>query len=272
MATDSKEVKQDSEKKDDGKEVDEDDEVRKRLYSSMTDWRAAMHDLLNNVATASTKLQVLKFCRRSKKEKRIRIAAHCRRVIAQSVDFNSWRAVRRLQKKSFTIQFEYYESEKDVALLTSLMLDSNVTKKFGALPERTEVCTIACFKSILEGWLQNATATDVSELETLTKDDTLDKPPSAIGVCFAIQEGRQVFWKLHKRPRKVTDDSASVKLRCGACLSVPDKSKFCTRCRQVYCGAECQTKDWPNHKAICRERATNLETSTANKPVLPEVD
>jgi hypothetical protein len=35
--------------------------------------------------------------------------------------------------------------------------------------------------------------------------------------------------------------------------SMGKKIMRCSRCQQVqYCGVECQTKDWPTHKSLCR--------------------
>ncbi|XP_046448552.1 uncharacterized protein LOC124197216 [Daphnia pulex] len=41
---------------------------------------------------------------------------------------------------------------------------------------------------------------------------------------------------------------------CAACKKIPDKLKFCSRCRStVYCGVECQHSHWPMHKLICKK-------------------
>ena len=39
---------------------------------------------------------------------------------------------------------------------------------------------------------------------------------------------------------------------CGACSKVTNGRKKCARCRQMYCGRECQEAHWPLHKAFCR--------------------
>uniref|UniRef100_A0A7S0R3V4 MYND-type domain-containing protein n=1 Tax=Chlamydomonas leiostraca TaxID=1034604 RepID=A0A7S0R3V4_9CHLO len=43
---------------------------------------------------------------------------------------------------------------------------------------------------------------------------------------------------------------------CAACGAQPDKLQQCARCKVVkYCGRDCQTRDWPNHKLMCRQLA-----------------
>lgn len=41
----------------------------------------------------------------------------------------------------------------------------------------------------------------------------------------------------------------------GACCSCakPDSGLACSRCKKaIYCGPDCQKKDWPTHKLTCR--------------------
>ncbi|XP_046633289.1 uncharacterized protein LOC124312836 isoform X2 [Daphnia pulicaria] len=41
---------------------------------------------------------------------------------------------------------------------------------------------------------------------------------------------------------------------CAACKKIPEKLKFCSRCRStVYCSVECQHSHWPMHKLICKK-------------------
>jgi hypothetical protein len=43
---------------------------------------------------------------------------------------------------------------------------------------------------------------------------------------------------------------------CGnhSCLSVPISRSRCSGCRKVYyCSRECQVKDWPEHKKVCKK-------------------
>lgn len=40
----------------------------------------------------------------------------------------------------------------------------------------------------------------------------------------------------------------------GSCLNCNKESKFlCERCKSFYCSHECQSEDWPFHKAVCNE-------------------
>ncbi|KAF7921056.1 uncharacterized protein EAE97_011324 [Botrytis byssoidea] len=42
---------------------------------------------------------------------------------------------------------------------------------------------------------------------------------------------------------------------CAVCHKQGERVLRCSRCRsREYCGADCQTKDWPNHKAACRRQ------------------
>ncbi|KAF9523940.1 hypothetical protein CPB83DRAFT_645991 [Crepidotus variabilis] len=52
--------------------------------------------------------------------------------------------------------------------------------------------------------------------------------------------------------------------KCAVCKKTSGPSyqplQKCSRCQsQVYCGRECQTADWPNHKAACKAVLTNGE-------------
>ncbi len=41
--------------------------------------------------------------------------------------------------------------------------------------------------------------------------------------------------------------------RCAACKKTSEKFKVCARCHSTsYCNTDCQSADWPKHKAFCK--------------------
>lgn len=48
-----------------------------------------------------------------------------------------------------------------------------------------------------------------------------------------------------------------LKATTGQCVECekPDADKHCAECGTIYCGIECQKKNWPKHKVICKEVA-----------------
>ena len=68
-----------------------------------------------------------------------------------------------------------------------------------------------------------------------------------------------------KRYQGVSENLKTFNKRiCFACQASVEKQMACERCRYaVYCGRECQVKDWPTHKRCCKmmreSKATSLE-------------
>jgi hypothetical protein len=53
--------------------------------------------------------------------------------------------------------------------------------------------------------------------------------------------------------------------RCGAREEHPSHFKCCVACRvPAYCGKECQTEDWPNHKAACKAARKAKEQASSD--------
>ncbi len=45
-------------------------------------------------------------------------------------------------------------------------------------------------------------------------------------------------------------------MNCDSCGTSGANFSRCARCRTaIYCSRDCQTKDWPNHKTICKQLA-----------------
>lgn len=59
-------------------------------------------------------------------------------------------------------------------------------------------------------------------------------------------------------------------MECAYCGKIDEKVKICGGCRSsLYCSRECQTKDWPRHKEICKK--IKLCTTDSDKDVLKAV-
>ena len=62
-----------------------------------------------------------------------------------------------------------------------------------------------------------------------------------------------------------TKSTAEQEKKCGYCSSKPDKLKKCTGCgRTWYCGKNCQTKHWKDHKKVCKPPVAELPTKCFN--------
>lgn len=49
--------------------------------------------------------------------------------------------------------------------------------------------------------------------------------------------------------------------KCDLCSS-SGKLRICSRCKDArYCSRDCQVKDWPKHKLVCKERVTDSKTT-----------
>jgi hypothetical protein len=51
---------------------------------------------------------------------------------------------------------------------------------------------------------------------------------------------------------------------CHFCHEIPKKEMICGKCKQaIYCGVDCQRKDWPAHKLVCQQK---VETASGPLP------
>ncbi|MBX7066198.1 MAG: zinc finger MYND domain-containing protein [Parachlamydiales bacterium] len=62
----------------------------------------------------------------------------------------------------------------------------------------------------------------------------------------------------------------SVKLNeCAACHAKEFPFKVCADCRSVaYCGSDCQSKDWPAHRSVCRKKSDPIVQAVACRHAL----
>jgi hypothetical protein len=73
------------------------------------------------------------------------------------------------------------------------------------------------------------------------------------GEQFVIREENYVNVHCSKKCRKIYKKS-TIRDICSVCGNTNKKLKYCGRCHnKKYCSPECQKKDWPSHKLVCKK-------------------
>ena len=89
-------------------------------------------------------------------------------------------------------------------------------------------------------------------------------------VEYCSEDCRTKHWPSHSRDCKTSKigkssnftDFLATKPRCSFCDNFSDALKKCKRCGVAqYCGKECQTKDWPQHKMECNKAQSAAENA-----------